>query len=88
MAPWQASVLGMPVDIEEHILAVLRGMKAGDRPATFGDLSRRFGVSHDVISRCSRRMVDAGLAEPSMVPIRGTMTLHGLLPQPTAVKTS
>jgi hypothetical protein len=76
-----ASVMTMPMDIEEHILQLLKGMKVGDRPATFGDLARRFGVSHDVISRCSRHIVDAGLAEPSMVPVRGTMTLHGLLPK-------
>ncbi len=72
----------MPVDIEQQILTLLQGMKVDSRPATFGDLARRFGVSYDVISRCSRRMVDAGLAQPSMISVKGTMTLHGLLPQP------
>jgi len=71
----------MPTDIEQHILTLLQGMRPGDRPATFGELARRFGVSRDTISRCSRHMVDAGLAEPSMIPVRGTMTLHGLLPR-------
>jgi hypothetical protein len=70
--------------MEQHIFALLRGMKAGDRPLTFGDIARQVGVSYDSIARCARLMVDAGLAEPAMVPVRGTPTLHGLLPQPAA----
>jgi hypothetical protein len=71
----------MPVDLEQQILNVLHGMKAGQRPATFGELARRFGANADLIARCGRQMVDKGLAKPSMVEIRGIRTLHGLLPQ-------
>lgn len=74
----------MPVEMEEQILSVLRGMKAGDRPITFGELARRFGVSYDAISRYARNLVDGGLAETSMIRVRGSMTPHGLLPQPAA----
>lgn len=72
----------MPMDLEQQILSFLRGMKTDDRPATMGDLARRFGASNDVISRCARHMVDSGIAQPSMLMVRGTQTLHGLMPQP------
>lgn len=77
-----ASVTGMPADLEQQILNFLQAMKIDDRPATLGDLARRFGASKDVISRCARHMVDAGLAQPSMMTIHDTSKLHGLLPQP------
>ncbi|CAN5438064.1 hypothetical protein BH10ACT8_BH10ACT8_30710 [soil metagenome] len=70
----------MPIDLEEQILMVLQGVKAGDRPKTFSDLARHFGVSTALISGCAKRMVDKGLAEPSMIDVRGTQVLHGLLP--------
>jgi hypothetical protein len=76
----------MPIDLEQQILAVLRAMPADARPATFGDLSRRFGVSSELISRCARDMVDRGVAAPSMVLVRGTSTLHGLLPAPAVAE--
>jgi hypothetical protein len=72
----------MPADLETQILNFLQAMKIDDRPATLGDLARRFGASKDVISRCARHMVDAGLAQPSMMTIHDTSKLHGLLPQP------
>jgi hypothetical protein len=72
----------MPADLEQQILNFLQAMKVDDRPATLGDLARRFGASKDVISRCARHMVDAGLAQPSMMTIHDTSKLHGLLPQP------
>jgi hypothetical protein len=31
-------------------------------------------------------MVDKGIAEPSMIMVRGSLTRHGLLPQPSAPK--
>lgn len=71
----------MPIDLEQQILKVLRGMTANDRPATFGDLARRFGANADLIARCGRQLVDQGLARPSMVEVRGVPKLHGLLPQ-------
>jgi hypothetical protein len=77
-----ATVQVMPVDLEQQILIVLRGMKAGDRPATIGDLSRRLGVSSQVIAGCIRQMVARGSAEPSMIQVKGVQTLHGLLGQP------
>jgi hypothetical protein len=70
----------MPMNLEQQILVLLQGMKDGDRPLTFGDLARGFGVSHDAVARCARHMVDAGVARPSMISVRGTQTLHGLLP--------
>jgi len=72
----------MPADLEQQILNFLQAMKIDDRPATLGDLARRFGASKDVISRCARHMVDAGLAQPTMMTIHDTSKLHGLLPQP------
>jgi hypothetical protein len=78
----------MPLDLEQQILKILRGMKAGDRPATVGDLSRRLGVGHQVIMGCTRRMVANGTAAPSMVLVKGVSTLHGLLAQPPAPSTS
>ena len=74
----------MPRDMEQQILALLRGMKAGDRPLTFGDIARQFGVSYDSVARCAQLMVDTGVATAAMIPVRGTPTLHGLLPQPAA----
>lgn len=56
-------------------------MNATDRPATIGDLARRFGLSAAIISASARRMVDNGTAKPSMIEIRGVPTLHGLMPQ-------
>jgi len=73
----------MPVDLDTQILTVLRGMKVSDRPATIGDLARRFGLSAAVISAAARRLVDGGAAAPSMIEIRGVPTLHRLLAQPT-----
>jgi hypothetical protein len=71
----------MTMDLEDHILKVLGDFKTGDRAATFGDLSRRFGVSSAVIAGCARRMVESGKANPSMVLRDGVSTLHGLLPR-------
>ena len=71
----------MTVDLEDHILKVLGDWHVGDRAATFGDLSRRFGVSSAVIAGCARRMVEAGQAAPSMVLRDGVSTLHGLFPR-------
>lgn len=75
----------MPLDLEQHILIILRGMKTGDRPATIGDLARRLGVSAQLIGGCIARMVEQGSAQPSMVTVRGVQTLHGLLGQPPLV---
>jgi hypothetical protein len=71
----------MPVDLDTQILKVLRAMNVADRPATIGDLARRFGLSAAIIHASARRMVDAGTAKPSMIEIRGVQTLHGLMPQ-------
>ncbi|MGI8527865.1 MAG: hypothetical protein ACR2KO_00160 [Geodermatophilaceae bacterium] len=74
----------MPLDLEQQILKILRGMKSGDRPATFGDLSRRLGVSSPVIVGCTRQMVRSGVAQPAMITVKGVQELHGLLGQPSA----
>jgi hypothetical protein len=73
--------------MEVQILTVLKGMNAAGRPATFGDLARRFGVSSDLIALHAKHLVAAGLAEPSMVTVRGVPTLHGLMPTADASKT-
>ena len=70
------------MDLEEQILKVLRGMGANDRPATISFLARRFGASAPLVAGCAREMVDRGVAQPSMIDVRGTPTLHGLMPQP------
>jgi hypothetical protein len=75
----------MPLDLEQQILIVLRGMKAGDGPATVGDLSRRLGATSPVIRGCIRQMVSSGSAQPSMLNIKGVETLHGLMGQPRTV---
>lgn len=75
--------MSMPSNMEQQILTLLKGRKVDDRPMTFGDLARRFGVSYDAIARSAHNIVDSGLAEPSMIPVRGVMTLHGLLPRTT-----
>ncbi len=72
----------MPVDLEQQILNVLRGKSAEDRPTTFGDFARRFGVSANLIASCAQQMVDKELALPSTILVHGTTTLHGLLPRP------
>lgn len=72
----------MPVTLETQIMTVLRTMTGADRPATIGDLARRFGLSAAIVSASARRLVDEGTARASMVEIRGVNTLHGLLPQP------
>jgi len=74
----------MPLDLEAQILKVLQGMGASDRPATIGDLARRFGANSHHVAGCAQQLVDKGLAQPSMVLKHGTNTLHGLLPQPAA----
>ncbi len=70
----------MPIDMESQILTVLKGMSASGRPATFGDLARRFGVSAELIALHAKQLVADGRAEPSMVNVRGVPTLHGLMP--------
>ena len=76
----------VPIDMEVQILTVLQGMNAAGRPATFGDLARRFGVSSDLIALHAKHLVAEGLAQPSMVTIRGVPTLHGLMPTPNVTK--
>lgn len=73
----------MVLDLEQQILKVLRGTtNSGDRPVTLGELSRRLGVSSQLIAGCTRRMVRHGTAQPSIITMDGVPTLHGLLSQP------
>ena len=76
----------VPIDMELQILSVLQGMNASARPATFGDLARRFGVSSDLIAVHAKQLVAEGRAQPSMVDVRGVPTLHGLMPKPDTSK--
>jgi hypothetical protein len=68
--------------MELQILTVLQGMNPSGRPATFGDLARRFGASSDLIASLARQLVADGRAQPSMINVRGVPTLHGLMPKP------
>jgi hypothetical protein len=72
------------MDIDQHILKVLSSGSATGRPVTIGDLARSFGISPVVILPAARRLVEDGLAAPSMVNVHGVPTLHGLLPLPVA----
>ncbi|MEP6599405.1 MAG: hypothetical protein ABJB98_08175 [Actinomycetota bacterium] len=76
----------MPMDLEQQILKVLRGMRSDDRPATIGDLARRFGANSHLVAGCAQQMVDKGLAQPSMIEVSGAKKLQGLLPQPASVE--
>jgi hypothetical protein len=70
--------------MEQAILDVLRGMKHGDKPVSYGELARRFGIGHHAIAGFARNLIDSGRAEASMIRVHGAMTAHGLLPQPQA----
>ncbi len=70
------------MNLDQHILQVLAAPKAGARTVTIGDLARRFGLSPTVILPAAHRLVDGGLAMPTMVDVRGVPTLRGLLPVP------
>lgn len=74
----------MPTDMNSQILKAIRALSAADRPATFNDLARQFGVTAPLISSLSRQLVAKGLAEPCYVDIRGVRTMYGLMPQPAA----
>ena len=66
------------MNIDDHILQVLRGRVGLNQPLTFNDFARRFGISPTVVAPAARRLVDAGLATPSTVIVNGVPTLHGL----------
>jgi DNA-binding Lrp family transcriptional regulator len=72
------------MNIDQHILQVLATTADGSRPVTIGDLARRFGVSPVIVLPAARRLVENGLAAPSMVAVHGVSTLHGLMPITTA----
>ncbi len=69
------------MDLEDHILLLLRGMRTTDRPATIGDISRRFGASRTMVAGCIEQMVNRGTAQPAMILVDGVSTLHGLMGQ-------
>jgi hypothetical protein len=66
------------MNIDDHILQVLRGRVGVSQPLTFHDFARRFGISATVVAPAAHRLVDAGLATASMVIVNGVPTLHGL----------
>ena len=68
------------MDVDQHILKALRGRPAQSRPMTIGDLARQLGVTRMIVAPAAQRLVDEGLAQPSMIAVRGVPTLHGLLP--------
>ena len=72
----------MPVDLESQILNSLRALTDADRPATFNDLARQFGVNARLVASIGRRLVDEGRADASYATIHGERTMFGLLPQP------
>jgi hypothetical protein len=72
----------VPVDLEHQILKSLRALSSADRPATFNDLARQFGVNARLVASVGHQLVDRGLAQPSFVTIHGERKMFGLLPQP------
>lgn len=72
------------MNIDQHILQVLANQPGGSRPITIGDLARQFGVSPIVVVPAARRLIESGLATPSMVTVHGVPTLRGLLPVPAS----
>jgi hypothetical protein len=72
------------VNIDEHILELL-GTTSG-RPLTIGDMARHLGVSPHVVLPAARRLVDDGLASPSIVTVHGVPTLRGLLAAPAPLQ--
>ena len=66
------------MNIDDHILQVLRGRAGLTQALTFNDFARRFGISPKVVAPAARRLVDAGLATPSTVIVNRVPTLHGL----------
>ncbi len=69
------------MDMDQHILSMLSSATAG-RPMTISDFARRFGVSSTIVLPVARRLVENGLATPSIVLVHGVPTLHGLSPLP------
>ena len=72
------------MNIDDHILLVLASGAARRRPMTIGDFARRFGVSPRIVLPAAQRLVENGLAAPSMVLVHGVPTFHGLMPLPEA----
>jgi hypothetical protein len=72
------------MNIDDHILLVLASGAARRRPVTIGDFARRFGVSPRIVLPAAQRLVENGLAAPSMVLVHGVPTFHGLMPLPQA----
>jgi hypothetical protein len=70
------------MNLDDHILKALQSRSTAGRPLTISDFARQFGVSRQVVATAAGRLVDDGLAAPSMVMAHGTPTLHGLLPHP------
>ena len=68
------------MDVDQHILMALRSRPAQGRPMTIGDLARQLGISRIIVAPAAQRLVDDGLARPSVITVRGVPTLHGLLP--------
>lgn len=66
------------MNLDEHILEVLRARVGLTQPLTFHDFARRFGTTATVVAPAARRLVDAGLATASTVIVQGVPTLHGL----------
>ena len=64
------------MNIDDHILLVLASGAARRRPMTIGDFARRFGVSPRIVLPAAQRLVENGLAAPSMVLVHGVPTFH------------
>ena len=70
------------MNVDEHILEILA--TTSGRPLTIGDLAGRLGISPTIVLPAARRLVDDGLASPSLIQVHRITTLHGLLPRPTS----
>jgi DNA-binding Lrp family transcriptional regulator len=66
------------MNIDQHILQALDSGSHEGRPISIRDLARRFGISPLIVTPAARRLVEKGLAAPTIADVRGVPTLLGL----------
>ena len=72
----------MAASLETQILNSLQSLGVADRPMTFNEMARQFGLHGSLLATVGRQLVDRGLAEPAYADVHGVRTMYGLLPQP------
>ena len=66
------------MNLDNHILQALKAHPRAGSTMTIGDLARQLGATPYVVQLAAHRLVDGGLAAPSMVSVHGVPTLRGL----------